>query len=74
MTINEILKEIMKDKGLGSAAIAKRLALSDRRVIQARISQKNISIDKLNEMLRVMDYEIVIQPAAKCDGKKYKVD
>lgn len=59
---------------MGCSAIAKRLGLSDRRVIYERINQKNISIAKLNEILRVMDYEIVIQPTTKGDGEKYKVD
>lgn len=31
-------------------------------VISERLSQENISIEKLNEMLRVMNYKIVVMP------------
>lgn len=31
-------------------------------VLSERFKQKNISVEKLNEMLKVMDYKIVIVP------------
>lgn len=74
MTVTEILKSIMKHRGVGNSVLAKRLGVADARIIYERINQKNISIAKLNEILRVMDYEIVIQPTTKGDGEKYKVD
>lgn len=61
MKTTEILRTIMTDQGIGVSKIASRLGKSSRLVCE-RISQTNISIEKLNEMLRVLDYKIVVMP------------
>lgn len=69
MTVMEKVKEIMKSKGLTATQVAARTGVPQKTMIQ-RFCQKNISIDKLNEMLRVMDYKLVMVPAdtPKKDG------
>ena len=65
MKTTEILKAIMTAKDVGVTKLASRLGKKTN-VISERVRQTNISIDKLNEMLRVLDYKVVIVPI---DGK-----
>lgn len=55
------VREIMKKQNVGVNKMADRLNKSSR-LISERLGQDNISIAKLNEMLRVLDYKAVIVP------------
>ena len=61
MKVSEILREIMSEKKCKPIDLAKRLGVS-KQTLNGRLTQDNISIDKLNEMLKQMDYRIVIVP------------
>ena len=61
----EIVRAIMELKDIRPAVLGSRLNIKSN-VLSERFKQKNVSVDKLNEMLRVMDYKIVIMPI---DGK-----
>lgn len=61
MKTSEAVREVMKDKGIGVNQMADRLDKSPR-LVSERLSQENISITKLREMLRVLDYKIAILP------------
>lgn len=61
MKTNEAVREIMKNKGLGPNTLAERMG-KPARLVCDRLSQDNISISKLMEMLRLMDYKIVLVP------------
>ena len=51
----------MEQQNLGVNKIASRLNKKPN-VISERLSQENISIVKLNELLRVLDYKTIIVP------------
>lgn len=60
---------IMEKRGMGTLALADALGGKPVSTISDRIRQKNISIDKLNEIVRVMGYKIMLVPAGtKGDG------
>lgn len=61
MKATQIIREIMKAKGVGVVALASRLNVKQTTLSQ-RFRQTNISVDKMNEMLRVMDYKVVVVP------------
>lgn len=61
----EIVRAIMEMKNIRPAVLGSRLNIKSN-VLSERFKQKNVSVDKLNEMLRVIDYKIVIMPV---DGK-----
>lgn len=61
MKANEIIREVMMLKEVKPSTLASRLNIKNN-VLSERLRQKNISIDKLNETLRVLDYKIVIVP------------
>lgn len=61
----EIVRVIMEMKDIRPAVLGSRLNIKSN-VLSERFKQKNVSVDKLNEMLRVIDYKIVIMPV---DGK-----
>lgn len=61
----EIVRTIMEMKDIRPAVLGSRLNIKSN-VLSERFKQKNVSVDKLNEMLRVIDYKIVIMPV---DGK-----
>ena len=61
MKANEIIREVMMLKEVKPSTLASRLNIKNN-VLSERLGQKNISIDKLNDMLRVLDYKIVIVP------------
>lgn len=61
MKATDIVRDIMKTKGVKIAAIADKLKVRSN-VISVRLTQDNISIAKLDEMLRLMDYKIMVVP------------
>lgn len=61
MIAMEALREIMKLREVRPAVLADRLGIKPN-VLSERFRQKNVSVSKLNEMLRPMDYRIVLVP------------
>ncbi len=61
MKTAEAVKGILKAQKVTQVTLAYRLGVS-KAVINARFRQDNISIRVLNEMLKVLDYKIVIVP------------
>ena len=61
MKTTDALKKIMQTQGIGTNKLADILGKRPT-VISERIHQENISISKLNEMLKVLDYKIVLVP------------
>ncbi len=61
MKTESALRSIMEAKEITVSSLASRMGKSSRLVCE-RIGQNNISIAKLNEMLRLMDYKIVLVP------------
>lgn len=57
----EAVREIMKEQNIGVNKMADRLNRKPN-VISERLGQSNISIVKLSEMLRVLDYKIMLVP------------
>lgn len=77
MKAMEIVRTIMKQTGFKTVALTEALGFPKERsnTISQRFSQKNVSVDLLNEMLRVMGYKIVIMPAKDTTPHgAYKVD
>ena len=64
MKTNEAVRAIMSEQGVGTSTLASRIGKTPR-LVSDRLSQENISIDKLNEMLRVLDYKVVIVPRSR---------
>lgn len=58
------LREVMKRKDVTQSVLRDRLGIPKEKssTLSQRMRQDNMSIDKLNEMLRVLDYKIVIVP------------
>lgn len=54
-------REIMKVKNEKLISLADKLKVKPN-VVSERLRQDNISISKLDEMLRLMDYKIVLVP------------
>ncbi len=61
MIATEAVRKIMEDLGITNAKLASRIGTSNA-VIYERLTQKNISMKNLDQMLAAMDYEIVLQP------------
>lgn len=61
MLAMEALKEIMKLREVRPAMLCDRLGIKSN-VLSERFKQKNVSVTKLDEMLRLMDYKIVLVP------------
>ena len=74
MKANEAVRDIMKVKGVRPVDLRKRLGLESN-TLAGRLNQSNLSVDKLNEMLRVMDYKLVIVPRdARMGSEWYEVE
>ena len=61
MIAMEAVKEIMKLKDIRPAVLCDRLKITSN-VLSERFKQKNVSVEKLNDMLRAMDYKVVVVP------------
>lgn len=74
MKAKDAVKEIMKIESVKIATLESRLGVG-RNVVSERLNQENISVVKLNEMLRALDYKIVICPRETVEKENwYKVD
>lgn len=60
--VNGYIREIMEKQGVGNAKLADRVGISAQ-AMSNRLSQNNISIDRLVEMLKVLDYKVVLVPS-----------
>ena len=61
MTASEAIKEILKLKELNQAKLSDMLD-SPLKTLNERLRHKNISVNKLDETLRVMGYKIMVVP------------
>ena len=61
MIAMEAVKTIMKMKDIRPAVLCDRLQIKSN-VLSERFKQKNVSVEKLNAMLRAMDYKVVVVP------------
>ena len=57
----EAVKEIMKRKEVRPSTLYEALGIKSN-VLSERFKQKNVSITKLDEMVRIMDYKVVLVP------------
>lgn len=67
MNSKEVVKMLIKEKGTTNAEVASRIGITNAAIWDRLNSEKakSLTINKLNEMLRALDYEIVIMPRAK---------
>lgn len=61
MTASEAIKEILKLKELNQAKLSDMLDIP-LKTLNERLRHKNISVNKLDETLRVMGYKIMVVP------------
>ena len=61
MNVITAIREIMKIQSVGVNKLADRLGIKQN-VLSMRLKQKNMSIDKLSQTLRMLDYKIVLLP------------
>jgi len=61
MNTMSAVREIMKLQEVKPSMLCDRLGIKSN-VLSERFKQENISITKLNEMLKAMDYKIVLVP------------
>lgn len=61
MLASEVIREVMKIKGVTTSVLSKRLGVAQN-TLSERYKQKNISVGKLNETIRAMDYKIIVVP------------
>lgn len=61
MIAMDAVKAIMKLKDIRPAVLCDRLKIKSN-VLSERFKQKNVSVEKLNDMLRAMDYKVVVVP------------
>ena len=64
MVTMEAVKEIMKKKGVRPSDLCDGLGIKSN-VLSERFKQKNVSVSKLNEMVKLIDYKIVLTPTEK---------
>jgi hypothetical protein len=61
MTTREALKAIMAIRGVGTNKLADRMGKPPR-FVSDRLRSPNIGIAHLNDLLRLLDYKIVLVP------------
>ena len=60
-TVTKTIRDIMEKKEVGVNQLARTMGKTPS-TISDRINQKNISINKLNELLKMLDYQIAVIP------------
>ena len=71
MKAGEAVKEVMKRENIKQLELCSRLNIKQP-TLSERLSQKNLSVNKLNEMLNMMGYKVVVVPRnakfENCEG------
>ncbi len=65
MRHTEILKAIMRKKGVKQETLARAIGLAGSSGVALRINRKGGSIMIISELVEALDYEMVIRPATK---------
>lgn len=74
MKAGDAIKKVMSEKSVKVAQMAYMTGKKSN-VISERLSQENISVGKMMEMLRVLEYKVVIMPRdAKVQDGWYEVE
>ena len=74
MIATEAIKAIMSKQGVKGAALADRIKVKDG-TLRERLTQKNVSISKLEEMARALDYKVLLVPRdAKLPDGGYEIE
>ena len=74
MKAGDAIKKVMEEHGVRVSQIAYMTGKKSN-VISERLSQENISVGKMLEMLRVLEYKVVIMPRdAKMQDGWYEVE
>lgn len=55
------IRNIMAQKGIRVTTMAYQLGIKQN-VLSQRFTQENVSVSKLNEMARLLDYKVVLVP------------
>ena len=67
MTTESAIRKIMEVRGKRFMDVAKEMNIATN-TLSGRLTSKNISIGKLNDVLKVLDYKIVLVPVKKETG------
>lgn len=74
MKANSAVRAAMKARGIGPTRLAERLG-KPCRFVTDRMSRENIGIENVAELLRVMDYKIVVVPSdTKMQDDWFEID
>lgn len=74
MVAMDALRRVMELTGVRPAVLCGRLNIESN-VLSQRFKQKNVSVSKLNEMARMLDYKIVLVPRdAKIPDGGYEIE
>lgn len=74
MKATAAVREIMEKKGVGLVELAGKTGKS-KQATWERVNQDNISVAKLNELLSVMGYKVMIVPEdAKAEDGWYEAE
>lgn len=72
---NKIVRAIMDTQGVTPTQLGKRMGNKPVRLITDRLASKNLTLNKLNDMLLVLDYKLVIMPSnTRIPENSYVVD
>jgi hypothetical protein len=61
-TASDVTRDILARREITQTAFAAMLGLKTYHAVQTRLSKPNITSDNLEQMLRALGYEVVIQP------------
>lgn len=68
MVINKVIADVMREKKVTQAMMAKSIGKEKATDVSARLASKNMTFNKAIEMLEVLGYEVVVQPVPR--GKR----
>lgn len=62
MKSGDVVRKIIKDLGINQTILAQRIGASKRQIVNNRLKYNSMTIAILYQMLRVLDYKIVVVP------------
>lgn len=61
MTVQEVAKRVMRDKGLSQGEVANRCGATGQSMVGMWMQGKSMNVDKLLKILNVCGYEIIVR-------------
>jgi len=72
MTVHEVAKQVMKDRGYSQGEVAKRAGMKGQSAVGMWLQGKSMRVDNLVKLMTACGYEVIVRDATG-NGATYRI-